>query len=248
MKLSFLRLGDWFIKHASLVVAILMLMLSAGRLYAAELLATIIFSVAAFGYTFGLNYYLERDLDARVGKNRVAGVTPAFATAVLVLLAGVMMAVPLVMHSRGAAAIAAAYLVAATIYSARPIYLKARGAAGVLWQAVFLTAPQLIFFVVLSGIREPVITPYLAMWLFLLTAKGAVIHQIIDLDNDDAVGLATFAVRYGRTTTVTVTQILVGLLFLHAIVAFACFPWPMSAVVFMIVAFANPAYRRDRHR
>jgi 4-hydroxybenzoate polyprenyltransferase len=84
----------------------------------------------------------------------------------------------------------------------------------------------------------------LSVWLFLLTAKGATIHQILDYANDRDTNLQTFAVRYGMQAAVVLTDAVVFALFALALAGLACFDYPLNAIVFLLVAFSNPRYRR----
>lgn len=247
-RFSFLRLGDWFNKHASLLVSILIVDLASSKNYGTELLATMVFSIASFCYAFGLNYYLEREIDEQVGKNRVKGIGKKTAIILFALLAALMFIVPILMRNGVALLIALYYFTMATLYSVQPIYLKARGVLSVLSQAAFLLVPQFLFFVSLISSTHIWLIIYLSVWLTLITAKGATIHQIIDYENDLRTGLRTLAVLYGKERTIQFVQILVSAILLSSLVGLLLFEFPINAIAFLVVAFSNPKYKKPLNK
>lgn len=242
-KLAFLRLDDWFFKHASVLVSILFISLESGQMNSAALLATMIFSISSYSYAFGLNYYIERDADAIVGKNRVAMLQPWEARAILSGLAMVLFAVPFVMHSLPGLAIALSYFFMATAYSLPPFYFKASGWFSTVSQGIFLVSPHLWMYLALVGIPNPVLAAYLSLWTGLITLKGATIHQILDYENDRQLGWRTLAVTYGPAAAIRFTNWIVLALYILALAALILFIFPINVILLLTIGTSNGKYR-----
>ncbi len=247
-RFAFLRPGDWLTKHARLVVCMLVVAIVRPGDYGAAAVAAIAFSVIGFSYAFGLNYYLERDLDERVGKNRVKDLDAVSAAILFIGCTVALIAIPVAMGSRGATILALYYWVMATAYSSRPIFLKARGAWSVVSQAVFLDVVHFWFFVWLAGYRDARGIACLSLWLMLAVAKGATIHQVVDLDNDAKLGLRTLAVALGRDRTIALVNAMTWTLYACSVAPLVAFRWPVAFLPALAIVFSNAWYRRERHR
>ena len=243
-KFAFLRPGDWLTKHARVLVCMLVVILVQPGDYAWTAVASIAFSVVGFLYAFGLNYYLERDLDELVGKNRVRDLGTRTAAFLFVGLSAALFAIPAAMGNLAATLVALYYWIMATMYSWRPIFLKARGLLSVASQAVWLEVTHFLFFVCLTGYRNPWGVACLSAWLVLAVAKGATIHQIIGLDNDAKLGLRTLAVAYGRDRAIKIVGGMTWSLYVYSLVPFAVFPFPVALLLALAIVFSNAKYRR----
>ena len=160
----------------------------------------------------------------------------------------ILLAIPWMMGSGAAVLLALYYWIMATLYSWRPVFLKARGVWSVVSQAVFLDVTHFLFFVSLTAYRDPWGIGCLAAWLMLAVAKGATIHQIIDLDNDAQVGLRTLAVVYGRDRAVRLVDTMTWGLCVLSLVPLFVFPFPLALLPTLAMAFSNARYRRNRDR
>ena len=242
-RLSFLRLGDWFAKYELLLVSILILSIQAHQDYTAAILATVGFSITGFSFAFGLNYFVEREADEQVGKNRVRGLKETSVRMLLLSLCLVMFAIPLLTANLAAFLIAAAYFVAAIAYSVKPSYLKSRGISGILICALSLQVLPFLFFVSLTGFDDVRLIIYLSWWLFLHTAKRGLFHQIRDYENDRTVNMNTFAVALGRSTTVRVCKGLVWVTFAWGCASLLLFKAQLNILLFLLVLLSNENYR-----
>jgi len=94
-----------------------------------------------------------------------------------------------------------------TLYAAPPLRLKTRPVPGVITDALYAyTVPMLITWTTWSNVSGPekphsLLLVALIPWSFCAGLKGILVHQDIDAANDAAVGLSTFATRYGHTRT-----------------------------------------------
>ncbi len=242
-KLSFLRVEDWFFKHAAVLVSIFILTLDSGKIFPKQILATIVFSICSYCYAFGLNYYVERESDKKVGKNRVDMLRPWEAWLLLGLLVAGIFASALVWKNWLALAIAGFSFLMATAYSIPPLYFKERGWFSTVSQAIFLVAPHLWFYLVITENSRPVLAIYLSLWLALITLKGATIHQLVDHANDAQIGWRTFAVVYGLEKTIRFTWVIVYILYGLALAGLFLFPFPINWIVALVVGLSNPAYK-----
>lgn len=183
-------------------------------------LASIV-AMAVIGYV--VNDHYDRDSDARSGRLSSAlpprGVVAACAAALLVQSLLLVIGRPF--------AFAAALLsnAVALAYSAPPLRLKERGAAGIAADAV---AAWLAPMAVLLGVAWPPF-PFVTrpqalfaacamVWALLYGVRGIVVHQLWDKRRDAASGLRTFVVHAGAENA---RRLVRGVLFPIEIVALA---------------------------
>jgi 4-hydroxybenzoate polyprenyltransferase len=242
-KFSFLRVEDWFFKHAAVLVSIFILSLDSRNLFPKEVLGTMLFSICTYCYAFGLNYYVERDDDKKVGKNRVDTLHPWEAWLLLGLLVIGIFASALIWKDWMTLAIAAYTFFMATAYSLPPLYFKQRGWFSTVSQAIFLVVPHLWFYLTITEISNLFLAVYLSFWLALITLKGATIHQLVDHANDVQIGWKTFSVVYGIDKTIRFTRVIVYILYGMAIAGLFLFPFPINWIVALVIGLSNPTYK-----
>jgi len=243
-KFAFMRLGDWLPKHITLFLGMFIVSIAAENLYPAEVLATVIFSIFSFSFTFSFNYYVEREMDELVGKNRVKGVSPALAYSIFGIQIAGMLSVPLAMVNVRALILSLVYLCCAIIYSVRPVHLKKRGIWSVAIQAVTLRLIPFVFFIVLIDFQDYLLIYYLSIWLILLTVNRATYHQLKDYDNDLKLNWPTFAIVLGKDRAILLTQIVVGAIYALGFIAIFLFPANIKYLILLFVALSNPHYRK----
>jgi 4-hydroxybenzoate polyprenyltransferase len=242
-KFSFLRIEDWFFKHAAVLVSIFILSLDSNKLFPKEILGTMLFSICTYCYAFGFNYYIEREYDKKVGKNRVDMLQSWEAWLILGLLTTGIFASALVWKNWMVLAIAVFTFFMATEYSLPPFYFKQRGWFSTVSQAIFLVVPHLWFYLVITEVSSPLLAVYLSLWLVLITMKGATIHQLVDYANDIQIGWKTFPVVYGIEKTIRSTRIIVYFLYVMALAGLFIFPFPINWIVALVVGLSNPTYK-----
>lgn len=171
---------------------------------------------AGAAYVSVSNDLADRRDDLIAGKrNRLAALSPAFATILvaITLAAGAAVA----WQWRGSPMLLAAYVAAwlsFTAYSLPPLRLKARGAAGVLADAMGAHClPSLVAALAadVAAARPPDLLwcALVAMWSVAYGARGILWHQLLDQATDCASGTATFVQRRGREPARTLARRLV---------------------------------------
>jgi 4-hydroxybenzoate polyprenyltransferase len=243
LKFTFLRFEDWFFKHSAVLVSIFILSLDSNKLFPKEILGTMLFSICTYCYAFGLNYYVERESDKKVGKNRVDMLRPWEAWLLLGLLTTGIFTSALVWRNWLVLAIAVFTFFMATAYSLPPFYFKQRGWFSTVSQAIFLVVPHLWFFLAITEVSNPLLAVYLSLWLVLITLKGATIHQLVDYVNDAQIGWRTFAVVYGLEETIRFTRVIVYILYGLALIGLFLFRFPINWIVVLVVGLSNPTYK-----
>ena len=243
-KLAFLRLGDWLPKNITLLLGLFIVSIATENMYPAKVLATVVFSIFSFSFTFSFNYYVERDMDELVGRNRVKGVSPALAYSIFGIQIVGMMSVPLLMGNVKALILGLVYLCWAIMYSVKPVYLKKRGVWSVATQAVTLRLIPFMFFIVLGDFQSSLLIYYLSIWLILFTANRATYHQLKDYDNDLKLNWPTFAIVLGKDRAILFTQIVVGAIYALGFIAVFMFPANIKYLILLFVVLSNPHYRK----
>ncbi len=242
-KFTFLRIEDWFFKHASVLVSIFILSLDSSKFFPKEILGTMLFSICTYCYAFGLNYYVERENDKKVGKNRVDMLEPWEAWLLLGLLTIGIFVSALVWMNWLVLAIAFFTFFMATAYSLPPFYFKQRGWFSTISQAIFLVVPHLWFYLAITKTTNSLLAVYLSLWLVLITLKGATIHQLVDHANDAQIGWRTFAVVYGMGKTIRFTRVIVYILYGMALAGLFLFSFPINWITALVVGLSNPTYK-----
>jgi hypothetical protein len=153
-------------------------------------------------YVSILNDLTDQDEDAAAGKhNRMAG-RPSWQKAFLLILplgAGTAFAISW-RHDLPLLLVYLSAWTAYSLYSIPPIRLKTRGFAGVVADACgahlfpALTAMLLVFHQ--AGLeRDAAWTAAVSLWSLAYGVRGIFWHQLLDIDNDRAAGVGTFACR-----------------------------------------------------
>ena len=226
--------------------------LSASRaLPAVVALATSVALLASYAHS--VNDTFDVECDTRAGKeNSVAGLTRIGRVARSALL-GVAGLVPWLWYRPGGLALAAlvAIVVLPLAYSAPPIRLKERGAAGLVTDAAMAHgAPTLFVSLVFADLasRPHSTTAALVVlataWSFCVGLRGILVHQIQDVRNDELGGVRTYVVGSGvdraralcsrvlfPAEACLIAALLVALARVHAGVAAVCV---IYSVVFQI--------------
>ncbi len=168
-----------------------------------QLLTALIALAACAAYVSVVNDITDLNDDLAAGKpNRLVGKARTFAATVLTccILPGVAVAI----HWRGDPLLLSLYLaswVAFTLYSLPPFRLKGRGLFGLLADAcgAHLFPSLLAACLVYRASGRPVDRLWaasVAAWALSLGARGILWHQLTDSDNDERIGLRTFARRH----------------------------------------------------
>jgi 4-hydroxybenzoate polyprenyltransferase len=199
----------------------------------------------SFSYTFGLNYYVEREIDEQVGKNRVQGVGKRLAFVSLLLMSMGMFIIPMLTQNYYAFFLVTVYFFLATSYSLKPFYLKARGVMSILSPAICEKTIPFLFFVGITGFGNLLLTIYLSTWLSLYTMKRGLFHQIKDYRNDVKTKLRTFAVVYGKEKTIRFCKNLIQVIFVFGFIALFLFGFPLNLIIFLIIVFSNSRYQEE---
>ena len=206
--------------------------------------------VLAAGATYVslVNDFTDLDADRRAGKtNRLAGrsrstVTVALAVALIV---GAGLLVALWALSRAAAVAAAAAYVAFTLYSVPPMRLKGRGIWGVLADACGAhVAPQLMFVALVAGVEAWWVATA-GLWAAAVGVRGALWHQLGDVDADTHSGVRTFGATHPSTARLLIVRVVfpVELVALAAVLLGAA---PVPGFL-ALVAYALVEWLRARH-
>ncbi|TXC74343.1 hypothetical protein FSZ31_06510 [Sphingorhabdus soli] len=164
-----------------------------------------------------INDYTDRADDHAAGKaNRLDDLSPS--VALLLVATTITAGLGFLWQFSDRPWLAATYLAAWVVfmlYSLPPIRLKARGLAGVLADATgahllpTLLALQLVWPPAML-IADPLWTGTVLTWSLAYGLRGILSHQLLDLANDRAVALGTFAVRFGE---LRIRRVVRGLLF-----------------------------------
>ncbi len=156
-----------------------------------------------------VNDLTDRDDDTRAGKhNRLHGVRRPWPLAMLAMSLGAGLAVAWVWrNSPGLLAVFAIGWIAFSAYSLPPIRLKRRGAAGVLADAVGANLVPallgtLLVFEASGKAADPLWCVGVTAWSLGWGIRGIVWHQLVDRENDQAIGLPTLATRHPVKTVV----------------------------------------------
>ncbi|HEY5721462.1 MAG TPA: UbiA family prenyltransferase [Allosphingosinicella sp.] len=182
-----------------------------------------------------INDIADRSEDAAAGKpNRMAGRPTGFmaAAAGLPLLAGLAFA----WLWRGDGLLLGCYLAAwasFALYSIPPFRLKTRGLAGLLADAAGSNLfPGLV--AILLAFRAAGVSPdpywlcAAGAWALAYGIRGILWHQLLDLDNDRAAGVRTFAQRHPDGRAAALGKYLV-------------FPAELAALAILLVMLREPA-------
>jgi 4-hydroxybenzoate polyprenyltransferase len=169
---------------------------------AGTLLLVLLALAPGAAYVSLLNDLTDRDADRLAGKeNRLEGHSPAlwWAGVAAAVAAGVLVAVlawrdePLVLVLYTGAWIAFA------LYSVPPVRLKARGAAGAAADAAGAHVfPHLFTAAVLLEGESVGWLVVVGVWALASGVRGALLHQLGDVEADRRIGLRTFAVAHPR--------------------------------------------------
>jgi 4-hydroxybenzoate polyprenyltransferase len=170
------------------------------------LFATLIGMAAAAGYVSLVNDLTDLDEDSAAGKcNRLAQRGPRYRYGAVcaVLVVGVAVAVVAWRQDLLALALYAGPWVAFSLYSFPPVRLKARGAAGALADAsgAHLFPNLLIAAAVFHASGRRLEWPWLSVvgvWALAAGIRGALWHQLGDVEADKRSGVPTFGALHPR--------------------------------------------------
>lgn len=168
------------------------------------LLLVLLALVPGAAYVSLLNDLTDREADRRAGKaNRLEGHSPVlwWAGVAAALLAGAGIAAAAWRDEPLVLVLYAGAWVAFGLYSVPPARLKARGAAGALADAagahlfphLFTAAVVLI---AAGGNADAGWLAAVGVWALASGVRGALLHQLGDLEADRGIGLRTFAVAH----------------------------------------------------
>lgn len=180
-----------------------------------------------------VNDLTDLEDDRRAGKhNRLAGRSRRLAGAVIAacLAAGLAIGLLAWRDDAAAAGLYAAAWLAFSLYSVPPFRLKARGLAGALADAMgaHLFPHLLVALVVFREAGEPVAGWWLALvgaWSLALGVRGALLHQLGDVEADRRAGVRAFGALHPRLA--------------RQLGAFVAFPIELAAFGAMLVASGN---------
>lgn len=159
------------------------------------------------GVAYLLNDLADRDADATAGKpnfvlNRKPYVVLGFALLFVALaLVPWFVILPLTPRTGGLLAFELALFLA---YSLPPARLKDRGGLGAFADALYAHVnPALLAaftFALLGGVADEELIPFvtvLALWQLALGLRNILLHQLLDLEHDQAAGTQTWVARLG---------------------------------------------------
>lgn len=151
-------------------------------------------------YVSLLNDLTDRETDRLAGKpNRLGERAPAlwWAGIAAALAAGAALAVVAWRDEPLVLVLYAGAWVAFALYSLPPVRLKARGAAGALADAAGAHVfPHLFVAAVVLDDPDAAWLTAVGVWALASGVRGALLHQLGDLDADRSIGLDTFAVAH----------------------------------------------------
>lgn len=180
------------------------------------------------------NDWFDRASDAAAGKpNRLAAMrAPVFAVLAAACVALGVGAAVLARLGPVAIAVYAAAWIAFTLYSAPPLRLKARGAAGLLADATGAhLVPAMLAILVLqdeAGVALPVLWfGAVGLWSLAYGLRGILNHQLIDQQHDRKAGLGTFVARHGKRAALRMARR-------------ALFPLESLGLIAMMTGVASP--------
>jgi 4-hydroxybenzoate polyprenyltransferase len=207
--------------------------------------------VPGAAYVSVINDLTDIEEDVASGKsNRLVGRSGAFVAVVLACC--VLPGVAVAFYWRGDALLLSLYLAAwaaFTLYSVPPFRLKKRGALGLLADASGAHLfPTLVVVVLVfrwrAGAPDAAWFAAVAVWSLSLGLRGNLWHQLGDRQNDERVGLRTFASRHKITLLQRVGNLFI---FPSEVLAFAAMlwlVWSRACVVALVVYLLLECARR----
>lgn len=259
------RAEDWWIGKASMLMG-MVYMLSAlfgiafgsFALWAACSMCTII-GFAALGYL--LNDYFDRDSDRLAGKKNFLLGKGVAEQAGLLLVAVFLLAAPwyFLPWDLYTLCLMAGQLLAYLVYSAPPLRLKERGAAGILADALYahgIPAMMATYtYMLISGARpDLILLGLLLAWQLAAGLRNVLLHQQDDIGHDTRSGTITYATRRGGISAVLLQRLRIAeLLLLVSLLVYGSatrhsFVWALPAVALSLLVRARmpetDGYRR----
>ena len=159
------------------------------------------------GIAYLLNDLADRDADAKAGKpNFALNRRPSMLLALALLFSALALVpwfvvLPLRLMTAGLLAFELALFLA---YSLPPVRLKDRGGLGVIADALYAHAnPALLAaftFALIGGVVDDALIPFipvLGLWQLVLGLRNILLHQLLDLEHDEAAGTLTWVARLG---------------------------------------------------
>ena len=224
---------------------------------AAGRLALGVFVLAAGAtYVSLLNDLTDIEADRAAGKaNRLAGRSrgAALAATGATLAVGVVLAVVVWQTSRWAAAATAGAYLAFTLYSLPPVRLKGRGILGAIADACGAhVAPQLLLLALMADGHGPADwwVGAVAVWALAFGLRGALWHQLGDVEADTRAGVRTFGAAHPGAARTIVRSVVfpVELAALAAVLAGVDRPLVVIAAVavYTLVEWLRVRYHRVR--
>jgi 4-hydroxybenzoate polyprenyltransferase len=163
----------------------------------------IAFTILFMAFGYGVNDFADRSVDKVAGKTHLIALwsTARAATWLVALpVAGALILYPF-RHDPGVVLSAGVSCLVAAAYSLPPLRFKERGVAGLVVPACAQRSlPLLVGMALLGQLTNP--TAWLAVLVFTLVGlRWILLHQTIDLANDEHTGVRTFARDHGLKWT-----------------------------------------------
>lgn len=196
------------------------------------------FGAALLAFVFAINDFYDQDVDKRAGKpNAISELSLKGATIWLIGLAGtgVLILAPFYQQQWVAIFMVISYVLAAT-YSMPPLRFKERRLAGLLVAATHRTLPVFVGMAIFDDFQ---LSSWLLVANFILVGiRWNIVHQLIDLQNDEQTQVDTFTRAHGYDRAAWLMQVIVFPLELACLLAW----FVLVSLKFPAVFLLAPAY------
>ena len=169
---------------------------------------SIVFGCAYLSFGYFINDYYARDQDLAAGKQKtIQSLSDSTILSLLLILGviGIIIALAMIQNKIFAILFILVAYFLAIYYSKPPIRFKERGVWGL---AVASFAQRAIPVLLMFGMfQQYELDSLLLLLLFaLIGMRWILVHQLIDLENDQKSGISTFATQSGYTWTIRLTK------------------------------------------
>ena len=167
------------------------------NLASVRLLRLLVFAAAYLAFVFAINDFYDKEIDQQAGKPNTIGklsLTTGISWLIGLFGIGVLVLAPYYQQSWVVSFVVLSYISAIT-YSAPPLRFKERRLAGLLVAATHRALPVLVGIAVFQNFQPA--SWFLFAAFFLLGVRWNIIHQLLDLPNDELTQTDTFVRAFG---------------------------------------------------
>ena len=238
------RWGHWKPKMVNVFVAgytwiLLSYPLSeSAELAIARFLCLFVFAAAYLAFVFTINDFYDKEIDQQAGKPNTIGklsLTTGISWLTGLFAIGILALAPFYQQKWLVSFVVFSYISAIT-YSAPPLRFKERRLAGLLVAATHRALPVLVGIAVFQNFQPA--SWFLLATFFLLGVRWNIIHQLMDLPNDELTQTDTFVRAFGGDRSLKLMKNIVFPLELVCLLAWFGFTSTQVPLLLLIL----PAY------